>query len=180
MLLNAILLIISKKILGPALDEVVSDLSHVNPFGRIDDNEALELIIPVTTKEIEEAIKIAIPNKAPGPDGFNAHFYKICWPNIGKDVCLGIKDFFSSSKMLHQLKATFIVLVPKIENASTLDKYSPIALTNELYKTITRILVNRMKAYLSKIVRPSQSAFIPVDLIQIILLYHRICFIVFI
>ena len=50
--------------------------------------------MPVIITKIEEVIKAANPNKAPGPDGFNAHFFKVFWSIIGNDVCEGITDFF--------------------------------------------------------------------------------------
>ena len=74
---------------------------------------------PVTIAEIEDVVKSANPNKAPSPDGFNAHFFKVCWPIIGKDVCASIMDFFTHGSMLKQLKHTFILLVPKSENANS-------------------------------------------------------------
>lgn len=52
-------------------------------------------------------------------------------------------------------------MVPKAENAINPDKYKPISLTNELYKIITQIIVNRLKPFMAKLVVPMQSAFIP-------------------
>ena len=63
--------------------------------------------------------------------------------------------------MLKQLKATFIVLVPKSENTVSPSKYMPISLTNELYKIIIRIIVNWLKPLMSKLVGLVQSTFIP-------------------
>lgn len=63
--------------------------------------------------------------------------------------------------MLQQIKATFIVFVPKSDNATTPDKFRPIALTNEIYKIIACILDFRLKPVISKVVGPMQSAFIP-------------------
>lgn len=63
--------------------------------------------------------------------------------------------------MLNRLKATFIVLVPQSENAASPDKLRPISLTNELYKIISRLLVNRLKPIIAKLVGPMQLAFIP-------------------
>lgn len=96
----------------------------------------MSLTLPVPISEIEEVIKAENPNKAPGPDGFNAHFFKVFWPIIGNDVCEAITDFFQHSLLLNQVKSTFIVLVPKSENASSPDKFRPISLTNELFKLL--------------------------------------------
>ncbi|XXG82825.1 hypothetical protein AAC387_Pa10g0712 [Persea americana] len=150
-----------QRILGPDIQNQSPDLSHITPHGVLTDGDALALMRPVTVAEIEDVVKSANPHKALGPDGFNAHFFKVCWPIIGKDVCVSIMDFFTHGSMLKQLKNTFIVLVPKSENASTPDKYRPIALTNELYKIISRILVKRLKPFIAKLVGPMQFAFVP-------------------
>lgn len=54
--------------------------------------------------------------------------------------------------MLNQLKETFIVLMPKWDNALSQDKYSLVSLPNELYKIITRILVSRLKPLMRKLI----------------------------
>lgn len=137
------------------------DLSYNPPFGFVYDEDAIGLNLPVTVSEIEEEIKASNPNKAPGPDGFNAHFFKFFWPIIGNYVCDAIIDFFQHGMMLNQLKATFIVLVPKSVAANSLDQFRPISLTNELYKIITRILVQRLKLVIGKFLSPMQSTFVP-------------------
>ena len=118
------------------MDEFHPNLDFVEPFGLLSIEDAYTLFKPVTREEIEFAVKNANPNKAPRPDGLNAHFYTVCWPIIGVDICDAICDLFQSSVMLNQVKATFTVLVPKGDNAFSLDEYGPISLTNELYKII--------------------------------------------
>jgi hypothetical protein len=41
-----------------------------------------DLDLPITEKEVLEAIKELPSDKAPGPDGFTGRFYKACWPTI--------------------------------------------------------------------------------------------------
>ena len=89
-----------KDILAPPIDMQHLDLSQLIPHGHVTEDDANILSMPVTITEIEDAIKIANPNKAPGPDGFSAHFYKIYWSIIGNDVCEGIMDFFKHGSML--------------------------------------------------------------------------------
>ena len=67
-------------ILAPTTKVQYPDLSHIVPHGYVTKEDANALTRQVTIFEIEEAIKNANPNKTLGPDGFNAHFFKICGP----------------------------------------------------------------------------------------------------
>nr|GEV46804.1 RNA-directed DNA polymerase, eukaryota, reverse transcriptase zinc-binding domain protein [Tanacetum cinerariifolium] len=71
------------------------------------------MITEVSNKEIKEAIFDIDDNKAPGPNGFTAKFFKKSWNVIGDDVCKAVNEFFSKGKLLGELNATLITLVPK-------------------------------------------------------------------
>ncbi|GJV29248.1 RNA-directed DNA polymerase, eukaryota, reverse transcriptase zinc-binding domain protein, partial [Tanacetum coccineum] len=68
----------------------------------------------VSYMEIKEAIFDINDNKAPGPDGFTAKFFKKAWDTVGNDVFKAVKEFFSKGKLLGELNATLITLVPKV------------------------------------------------------------------
>jgi len=55
----------------------------------------------------------------------------------------------------------FIALMSKIGNPSQTHQFRPINLCSIIYKTISKILVNRLRPLLNKIVSPVQSAFVP-------------------
>ena len=55
------------------------------------------LIAPYSEKEVFEAISQMKNNKAPGPDGFPAEFYKKCWHIIEGDLLLRIYSLGSFS-----------------------------------------------------------------------------------
>lgn len=59
-------------------------------------------------------------------------FFNVCCPIIGNEVCEAILDFFQYGMLLNQLKAIFIMLVPKVKNAATPNKFRPISLTNQI------------------------------------------------
>lgn len=83
--------------------------------------------------EIEKAVQWADPCKAPGPDGFNAHFYKVCWPIVAKDASDAIQDFFlHSGKLLRQVKNAFIALIPKQANLTSPAEFRPISLNQRI------------------------------------------------
>ncbi|KAK4384715.1 Retrovirus-related Pol polyprotein from type-2 retrotransposable element R2DM [Sesamum angolense] len=52
-------------------------------------------------------------DKAPGPDGFSSGFYKAAWPIVGKEISKAIMDFFTTGRLLKQVNATLLTLIPK-------------------------------------------------------------------
>ncbi|XP_074271506.1 uncharacterized protein LOC141595438 [Silene latifolia] len=71
------------------------------------------LLKPITDAEIKAAIFSIPEHKSPGPDGYSSAFYKDSWSIIGDEVCNAIKDVFRSGKLLRQLNATILTLIPK-------------------------------------------------------------------
>jgi len=78
----------------------------------------------------EEDIRVAIWNcessKSPGPDGFNFGFLKFCWDIVKLDVVSAKKDFASKIHWPRGSNASFLCLVPKVENPQQLDEFRPI------------------------------------------------------
>ncbi|KAK3189547.1 hypothetical protein Dsin_029108 [Dipteronia sinensis] len=114
----------------------------------------------VTDDEIREVCFSLHPNKAHGPDGFNAHFFKITRDIVGEDVISVVQEFFRSGLLLKELNATILALVPKVPNPSRMKDFRPISCCNTLYKIIAKIIANRIKHCLPDIISPSQSAFV--------------------
>ncbi|KAK3193378.1 hypothetical protein Dsin_024688 [Dipteronia sinensis] len=113
----------------------------------------------VTNEEIREVCFSLNPNKAPGPDGFNTHFFKITWDIVGKDVISDVQKFFRSGLLLKELNATILALVPKVPNPSKMKDLRPVSCCNSLYKIIPKIIANMIKPCLLDIISPSQSSF---------------------
>ncbi|GKB94345.1 RNA-directed DNA polymerase, eukaryota, reverse transcriptase zinc-binding domain protein, partial [Tanacetum coccineum] len=128
---------------------------------RLSDAEASAMITMVTDDEIKEAIFDIDSTKAAGPDGYSSCFFKKAWKCIGKDVCEAIRDFFTNGKLLGEINTTLIALVPKMDTPNKVSDFRPIACCNVLYKCISKILTNRIKDGLSKVISLNQSAFIP-------------------
>ena len=99
--------------------------------------------------------------KAPGPDGFPALFYKNLWPTVGNDVVKAVTSFFLRGSMPREVNCSLIVLIPKVSNPTSVNHFRPISLCNIIYKIISKLLVDKLRPLLDKLIAPAQSAFIP-------------------
>ena len=115
--------------------------------------------------EIQAALAEMHPCKSSDPDGFPALFYKNYWSFVGDDICEVVLSFLNDGYMLDGINYTHVVLIPKIKNPSKMNDLRPISLYNVSYKLISKVLVNRLKVILPKIIDENQSAFVPGRLI---------------
>ncbi|KAL0292748.1 UNVERIFIED_CONTAM: hypothetical protein Sradi_6975500 [Sesamum radiatum] len=116
---------------------------------------------PVTPNKIKTAVFDIDEVKAPGPDGYSSGFFKAAWPIVGEELTRAVLEFFQTRRLLKQINATLISLIPKVANPTTVTEFRPISCCNVLYKTITKILVQRMRTVLDLLISPSQNAFVP-------------------
>ncbi|XP_028068678.1 uncharacterized protein LOC114271244 [Camellia sinensis] len=110
--------------------------------------------LEVSDKEIINAFNSLKPNKAPGPDGYSAGFFKKSWEVVGKDVVVTIKSFFWSGELLQALNSTTIALIPKTPNAEKVGDFWPISCCNTLYICISKIIVDRIKVVSPDLIDP--------------------------
>jgi hypothetical protein len=126
----------------------------------ITEEENLALCLIPEESEIFLAISELGLNKAPGPDGMTGLFYKSYWPIVKDSVVNSVQSFFRGGFLLKEFNHTNLALIPKIDNPSLVSHFRPISLINFNYKIISKILSNRFKPLLHKIVSPVQSAFL--------------------
>ena len=100
-------------------------------------------------------------DKAPGPDGFSSCFFKAAWSIVGADVRDAVLHFFHTGSLISAFNSTSIALVPKSQNPTYIKDYRPISCCSVVYKCITKILSNRLKHYMPKLIGKNQSAFVP-------------------
>ncbi|KAL9664620.1 hypothetical protein QQ045_020025 [Rhodiola kirilowii] len=115
---------------------------------------------PFSDLEVQEAIFQMYPTKAPGPDGFPAIFYQKSWPLLKEKVTHSILRMLSSRKLEEGLNRTLITLIPKCRNPKKVEDYRPISLCNVSAKIMTKVLANRLKTILHRIILENQSAFV--------------------
>ena len=61
-----------------------------------------------------------------------------------KDVVDVVKRFFRNGRMLRELNAIEIVLIPKVKGFEVVSQFRPITLCNFTYKVISKMMVNKL------------------------------------
>ena len=101
-------------------------------------------------------------DKAPGPDGFSIHFYRICWHVIKYDLLRMISSFLRKAKVGGCTNSTFLALIPKEVNPTSFDRFRPLSLCNASYKILAKLLANILKPLLGSLISPQWGFFLKV------------------
>ena len=92
------------------------------------------------------------PTKAPGHDGFPAQFFQKNWGVCGVDVTKMALRVLNGEESPEVINKTFIVLIPKVQNPTSLIQLWPINLCNVIFKIISKVHANRLKKILPEII----------------------------
>ncbi|KAM1540795.1 hypothetical protein ACFX10_005428 [Malus domestica] len=118
------------------------------------------LLLRITQEEIAIAARQMGDLKAPGPDDFQGIFYHSYCDCIVKEVNELVMYLSNGDTCPWQFSATHIVLIPKVPNPEFVSQFQPISLCNFSYKVLSKVLSNRLKPLLPKIISPMQNAFV--------------------
>lgn len=123
--------------------------------------EGVALASTVSSEEVRKALMSMKSFTSRSPDGFQPCFYKRFWDLIGGDVCSVVQNAFIQGRVEAKLLESLVVLIPKVESPSSVKELRPISLCNVLYKVITKVLVNRLRPMMNRLIGPMQSSFLP-------------------
>jgi len=129
-------------------------------FDNLDAGETSSLELPFEEREVLEVVKGLNRDKAPGPDGFTLAFFQDCWDVIKTDLMGVFQDFHTHSKFVKSINATFLALIPKKFGAVDLKDFRPISLVSGVYKIVAKVLANRLRRVVEKIISNPQNAFV--------------------
>ncbi|RVW31161.1 putative ribonuclease H protein [Vitis vinifera] len=127
---------------------------------RLSFQEAENLELPFSEEEIHFALLEMNSDKALGSDGFTVAFWQACWDFVKEEILELFKEFYDQSSFTKSLNATFLVLIPKKGVAEDLGDFRPISLLGGLYKLLAKVLANRLKKVLGRVVSVDQNAFV--------------------
>lgn len=142
------------------VDEVVPKLPREG-FVALSQADYTHLNKPFSAEEVLKAIRGMGKYKAPGPDGFQPVFYQHCWDIVGDLVVRFVLDFFRTGELPPNTNDVLIVLLEKVTKPERITQFRPISLCNVLFKTITKVMVIRLKQVITKLIGPAQASFIP-------------------
>jgi len=112
-------------------------------------------------EEIWAVVRDLLSDRAPGPDGFTALFYKVAWGTIKADVLRAFNALWSLDyRSFHLLNGASTILLRKNEAPQILRDYRPISLIHSFSKLFTKYLAARLAPRLQEMVAQNQSAFI--------------------
>jgi len=124
---------------------------------RLSRSQSMILDHPIIDEEIQKILLSLKDNKARDSNGFIVSFFKKTWSIVGSDI---IRFFFFSGRLLKQVNATTISLIPKVPNPSKVTEFRPISCCNTIYKCIAKLIANRIKGLLLNLVGPFHSTFV--------------------
>lgn len=110
----------------------------------------------ITKEEVKKSLFDMESDKAPGPDGFSARFLQVCWPIVEKDLLKMVQKSQNSQKIGGNTNSAFLALIPKEKGANNFSRFRLISLCNIGYKIITKVIANRLKPILPKIILENQ------------------------
>jgi hypothetical protein len=71
------------------------------------------------------------------------------------------RDLHAGNLPIFSLNFRIITLLPKEQEARKIQQYKPICMLNVSFKIFIKVLANILSAVACKIIRPSQTAFLP-------------------
>lgn len=69
-------------------------------------------------------------------------------------------DFFNGMEFSRFYSSSFIILILKVKDPTSFEKFRLISLCNVIYKVFAKLIVNRLSKLLDDMISPEQGAFV--------------------
>ena len=129
-------------------------------FPRLNLEELENINRPITSNAIETVIKNLPTNKSPGPDVFTGEFYQTFKEEPTPILLKLFQKIAEGGTLPKSLYEATIILIPKPEKDITQKNYRPISLMNIDSKILNKILANRIKQHIKRIMHHDQVGFL--------------------
>ncbi len=139
--------------------EYISDLYNDNRGDM--PSISTEDTLPITTQEVEYALKGMPMNKAAGPDNITTELLVAAGD-------IGIVELTKLSNMMYnkgclpsELNKSIFITLPKVNGTTKCEKHRTISLMSHVTKLILRIVINRIRGRTLSEIAPEQYGFMP-------------------
>ena len=129
-------------------------------FSSVSREDNRMLFEDISEEEVKFVVWSCDSSKNLGPDSFNFGFLKFCWEILKEDVLKAVNEFADRGSWPRGSNASFICLVPKIDNLQQLNDFRPISLVGCLYKIISKVFSLTLKKVISKLIDSRKSSFL--------------------
>ena len=129
---------------------------------QIPEQQVQQLIAPITQQEIRQAIWSSKDGKTPGVDGIGIEFYKQFWPELKQhlETMYNWQLTSEEGKLTETQNHGLIKLLPKKDkDLRQVANWRPITLLCCDYKILAKVLAQRLKRVLPKIIHADQTGF---------------------
>ena len=119
------------------------------------------LSAPISKPEIFKIIESMAENKTPGCDGFPVEMYEENWEIMGNDLLDIYKTILDTGTLGTSQRQAIITLIPKSSCITSINNYRPISLLCVDYKILSKLLAERLKKVLHKVIHSKQFCCVP-------------------
>jgi hypothetical protein len=138
------------------VDKMEDFLQSVN--NEIDDDDKIMCDTEISYDEIIEALVNMSKNKSPGSDGLTTEFYCKFYDCLNHILFKIFNTVYVEGKLSRSMRAGILSLIYKKKgDKRVLKNYRPISLLQVDYKILARIMANRFKKVLPKIISENQT-----------------------
>jgi hypothetical protein len=135
--------------------------SEDNEKSDIDMEQYLNNIqIPKLDEECINVIRKIKKGKTPGIDGITIEFYSKFWHLINNIMIKSFNASYNLGELSETQKRGIITLLDKGKDRTLLQNWRPITLLNVDYKILSKVLAERMKQFLPKLINHNQVGYV--------------------
>jgi hypothetical protein len=122
--------------------------------------EVQELEKIVTKDEVLEVVKGFSRDKSPRPNSWTVEFYHCFFEMVGQDLVDMVEETRLKGEIIPAINSTFVALIPKVNKPTVFNDFRPISLCNLCYKIISKIIAERLRPILSRVLSEEQLGFL--------------------